>query len=121
MLLPEPALRPVAGRIAYRTATVFQRRPRHMQDIWADPPFDDIAGDERRAEILHAHCRDVRAGVWFDGRRTAVIQNLNLLNREAFLVSQKHGDVVYAGPDGHIFPIGGESFPGSRDDDAFFF
>ncbi len=98
-------LRPLAGRIAYRTATIFESRPRHMQENWGLHEFGTMK-DEAKSEILFAHCRDLRSGTWFEGRKTRVLQSLTLMNHEIFLCARTHADMVAVNPDGSVSTTG---------------
>lgn len=99
-------LRPLAGRIAYRTATIFESRPRHMQENWVNYYEPGTLGDSAKAEILFAHCRDLRSGMWFESRRAQIQQSLNALNREVFLCTRAHGDVIVVNADGSVCAVG---------------
>lgn len=99
-------LKPLAGRIAYRTATIFESRPRHMQEHWIFSHEGSAMKDEAKSEILFAHCRDLRSGAWFESRRTHVLQSLTLMNREIFLCTRAHADVIAVNADGSVSTTG---------------
>lgn len=101
------ALKPLAGRIAYRTATIFESRPRHMQENWIFSHEGSAMKDEAKSEILFAHCRDLRSGAWFESRRTHVLQSLTLMNREIFLCTRTHADVIAVNADGSVSTVEG--------------
>ena len=102
------ALKPLAGRIAYRTATLFESRPRHMQENWIFSCESSSMKDEAKSEILFAYCRDLRSGAWFESRRNHVLQGLTLMNREIFLCTRAHTDMIAVNADGSVSLMGGD-------------